>query len=119
MGSALSLSISFCNSFAWFILGLFWRFSQAGRVASGEKLDKSAADWKNASKALGYQINSGRFMSGYIWLIFVILMLAVIAGITYSVIQCRKSDTDDKINEPTLPGIVAEVIENAENAEAN
>ena len=45
MGSVLSLSISFCNSFAWFILGLFWRFSTAGRVASGEKLNKSAADW--------------------------------------------------------------------------
>ena len=54
MGSALSLVISFCNNIAWFILGLFWRFSKAGRVTSGANIDKSAADWKNTAKNTGY-----------------------------------------------------------------
>ena len=95
LSSALCLAISLCNSSAWFILGLFWRFSQAGRVAAGEKLNKSAADWLTASKALGYQINGGKFMSVYIWLILTIFLIAIIFGSVYAVILCRKSDAED------------------------
>ena len=54
LSSALCLAISLCNSSAWFILGLFWRFSQAGRIASGEKLNKSAADIETTVKNFGY-----------------------------------------------------------------
>ena len=55
-------AISCCSSVAWFILGFFWRFSRAGRVASGEKLDRQAGlsddEWKsqlqNAVDSDGY-----------------------------------------------------------------
>ena len=32
-----------CSNTAWFILGFFWRFSRAGRVASGEKMVRLAS----------------------------------------------------------------------------
>ena len=35
-------AVSCCSSFAWLILGFFWRFSRAGRVTSGEKLSRSS-----------------------------------------------------------------------------
>lgn len=31
-----------CNNIAWFFLGFFWRFSRAGRVSAGEKLERPA-----------------------------------------------------------------------------
>lgn len=38
---ALTLQgVVFVNNVAWFLLGFFWRFSRAGRVASGEKLER-------------------------------------------------------------------------------
>ena len=37
-----------CNNIAWFFLGFFWRFSRAGRIASGEKLERPA-DLTNAA----------------------------------------------------------------------
>ena len=89
------MAISLCNSSAWFILGLFWRFSQAGRVASGEKINKSAADWENNAKTLGYQLSGGKFMSVYVWLILTIFLISVIFGTVYAVILCRKSDAEE------------------------
>lgn len=32
--------LSFANGFIWLLLGFFWRFSDAGRTASGEKLER-------------------------------------------------------------------------------
>ena len=34
--------ISFCNTAAWFLLGFFWRFSKAGRVCSGERIERAS-----------------------------------------------------------------------------
>ena len=56
-----------CSNVAWFILGFFWRFSRAGRVASGEKMVRLAnltdEQWKLQREAAaeidGYQMKSG------------------------------------------------------------
>lgn len=48
--SVILEAVSCCSSAAWFILGFFWRFSRAGRVTSGEKLERladvSSENWK-------------------------------------------------------------------------
>jgi len=51
-----------CSTFMWFILGFFWRFSKGGRVAAGDKLERTAGttddQWaderEKASEADGY-----------------------------------------------------------------
>ena len=35
-------AISFLSFFSWIVIGLFWRFSKGGRVASGDKLERMA-----------------------------------------------------------------------------
>jgi len=39
-----------CSTILWFIMGLFWRFSQGGRIVAGEKLERTAEvsdeEWK-------------------------------------------------------------------------
>ena len=53
---AITQGVILCNGAAWYLLGLFWRFSRGGRIASGEKLvrgdgvDKAA--WKEELKTL-------------------------------------------------------------------
>ena len=54
LSSALCLAISVSNNVIWYLTGCFWRFSKAGRVVSGDKIDKSAADIENTIKKLGY-----------------------------------------------------------------
>mmetsp|Transcript_43837 Transcript_43837/g.58103 ORF Transcript_43837/g.58103 Transcript_43837/m.58103 type:complete len:172 (+) Transcript_43837:251-766(+) len=45
---SLLTGVKCCNFVAWFLMGFFWRFSRAGRIASGEKIqrgDLSDDDW--------------------------------------------------------------------------
>ena len=54
ISSALCLAISVANNFIWYLMGCFWRFSKAGQVVSGDKLNKSAADIENTIQKFGY-----------------------------------------------------------------
>ena len=58
------------SSTFWLILGMVWRYSSAGQISAGDRLQKtegmSSDEWKaaleNASDANGYQIRSGSFL---------------------------------------------------------
>ncbi len=50
-----------------FFLGMLWRFSSAGKLASGDfighrSLDESQADWDQKLQKAGYQLDSGLFI---------------------------------------------------------
>ena len=75
----------FCtNSIVWLICGFVWRFSKAGSIASGDKLEKdpNVADkvWKEqlkaSSEANGFQLAGGNFM--YVYLTAMIILFSVI-----------------------------------------
>ena len=51
------LSSYFCSMFIAYIMGLVWRFSDAGRFASGDELAKGAVTGPL------YQVSNGRFIS--------------------------------------------------------
>lgn len=87
---------------AWFGLGLFWRFSNAGRVASGEKLLRPAetpdTEWKDevakSVDADGYLIKSGRFLYIYLWTMFGVAFAAIAFCSVCSVVCCSMSGKD-------------------------
>lgn len=97
--------ISVLNSIIWYLAGFFWRFSRAGRVAAGAQLERpsgvDSAAWSTQLKELqatnGYQLAGGKFMSVYIWIILVIVLLGVAGGSVAAVMMCRKSDAADKL----------------------
>lgn len=58
------------HSVTWMIFGIIWRFSNAGKVASGDRLERlsgqSNDQWLStlakSQKEFGYQVSGGRFM---------------------------------------------------------
>lgn len=44
--------INCCNMILWFLMGFFWRFSRAGRITSGEKIDKTGLEGEELYKKL-------------------------------------------------------------------
>lgn len=102
---AILMGISLLNSVIWYLTGFFWRFSKAGRVATGSLLERPAgidgAAWKEQLKGLqesaGYQVASGTFMSVFIWIILVLVLLGVAGGSVAAVMMCRKSDASEKL----------------------
>ena len=88
-----------CNLAAWFLMGFFWRFSRAGRIVSGEKIERAGLqgeEWqqklREAQEANGYQIRGGRFMSVFVWLILGGLFVAIAAGSIAAVVMCMDSE---------------------------
>ena len=39
VGCIVYMTLS-CNTAVWFFMGFFWRFSKAGRISSGEKIER-------------------------------------------------------------------------------
>lgn len=75
----------FCtNSIVWLVCGFVWRFSKAGSIAAGDKLEKdpNVADkvWKQqlqaSSENNGFQLAGGNFM--YVYLTAMIILFSVI-----------------------------------------
>ena len=97
--------MSCCSGAAWFLLGFFWRFSRAGRTASGEKLERLAGVsdevWKqareSAQKSDGYQLNSGCFISVFLWITLFVLLFTVLAGTLSAVLCCCSKQQDEKL----------------------
>ena len=44
--------INCCNMILWFLMGFFWRFSRAGRITSGEKIDKTGLQGEELNQKL-------------------------------------------------------------------
>ena len=97
-----------CSNVAWYILGFFWRFSRAGRVAAGEKMVRLASltdeQWSlqrdSAAEVDGYQLRGGAFMATYLWIVLIVFLLAIVAGSVISIICCCQGDEvkDDAAN---------------------
>ena len=80
----------------WFVSGLFWRFSRGGRVASGDKLEKSTGtsdeqwpqDVEKAMRADGYQINSGKAMAELLYIVIIAISAFVLICSLFMIISC-------------------------------
>ena len=103
---ALLCTLSCCNAMIWITLGFFWRYTKAGMIVTGDKLerpvDATAQEWrealKNARDSDGYQIASGRYMSTFLWialtgfLFFALILLAI--AVICCVAAIDKEDPD-------------------------
>ena len=84
------------NSFVWLAFGSIWRFSKAGVVASGDKLERlygtTDALWAKSLEAAqvsnGYQVNSGRFMKIYLMLMAWLIIIFLLGCIVSSLVMC-------------------------------
>ena len=102
MIGGITYSILFCNTAAWFLLGFFWRFSKAGRISAGEKIErpdnmdnKEYIDFLKAqSVADGYQLKGGKFMSVFLWLVIGTTLVGIAVGSVLAVIMCMKSNDE-------------------------
>ena len=90
------------NGIFWFVLGAIWRFSNAGRVVSGDKLEKTDAQksneaiWEEALKDAqyehGYQLSSGAVMRAFFLyvmptLIFLLCLAVVLFALLNNAVQ--------------------------------
>ena len=70
----LSLCAFKCSLFVAYIMGLIWRYGAAGKFASGDDL----AEGEDAGAL--YQISSGKFMSIYYLITWILLGTACVCG---------------------------------------
>jgi len=94
----ISCGLYMLNGFVWIVFGAIWRYSDAGSIASGDKLerpeDATDEEWNNgleaARKTNGYQFSSGTFMHLYVVCVFGGLFLLCAAGtfVTISTTCC-------------------------------
>ena len=119
MGSYAALAL---NAVIWFILGFFWRYSRAGRIAAGDKItDRSTVNMNAQSLADGYQLKSGSMMSSFFWTILIVLFLGIAAISGFFVMQCLKGDPDkiDKAGEASKAPEATKTEEPVAAAEAD
>jgi len=95
MGS-IALGLYAVNGLVWVAFGGIWRFSKAGSIAAGDKLERlfgtTDEEWElsieSATARNGYQIESGRFMKIYLLLVVWLLALAFLAVIVTALVLC-------------------------------
>merc|ERR1712051_1126152 len=84
-----TISGFFCtNAIVWIAMGFVWRFSKAGSVASGDRLERTygisdkvwAQQMQASAEANGYQLKGGMFMKIYLLLMVVIIGTILIAS---------------------------------------
>ena len=98
------VSLSMLNLAVWIIIGLFWRFSKAGRVTSGEYLSRAEGTsdtlWQEslqgASKTDGYQLSGGKFMLIYLGILALSLILLLVGVSLTLLIYCCLRANDKK-----------------------
>lgn len=84
------------NMFVWLAFGGIWRFSKAGVIASGDKLERlygmTDAQWTKSLEAAqasnGYQVNSGRFMKIYLMLVAWVIILFILGSVVTTLVMC-------------------------------
>ena len=85
------------NFVVWIVLGTVWRFSTAGSIASGSKLEKPVGmtdeSWseqiKTAQEQNGYQLKHGLFMQVIIVLVFTLLGVFLVGStVGFFVLRC-------------------------------
>ena len=108
-------AMTLCNTAAWFLLGFFWRFSKAGRISAGERIERPAGitdgqaleDFlKSQSDADGYQLNGGKFISVFLWLVIGLFLTGVALSsiiATYMCINTPDVDIDLDDDKPVKP----------------
>ena len=92
IGNGIFGSLFCISSVVWLMFGAIWRFSKAGTIASGDRLerlnDQTDEQWtksmKDASTQFGYQISGGRFMKIFL----LIVGWAMVLGTLMSIIMC-------------------------------
>jgi hypothetical protein len=79
-----------CGGLAWWIAGLVWRYRASGKFASGDSLDEAQVTAMEDTEAAGnfYQISSGRFMSVYYMICFIILGVSCGCSLIGMIVSC-------------------------------
>ena len=106
-----TISGFFCtNAVIWLVMGMVWRFSKAGSVASGDRLERTygtsdkvwAQQMQASADANGYQLKGGMFMKIYLLAMFVLIGTILVAFVIGFHILCfcdpRKSKGPDGLN---------------------
>lgn len=105
---------------------MVWRFSKAGSVASGDRLERTygtsdkvwAQQMQASADANGYQLKGGMFMKIYLLAMFVLIGTILVAFVIGFHILCfcdpRKSKGPDGLNYSSL-----ENSQNPDNQEQN
>ena len=99
---SITCALYVTNSLIWLGFGAIWRFSNAGQIASGDKLErlygKSDDEWdkdiKAAVKTNGYQVSSGQFMKIYLMVMLWVVVIAFVALLVTALTVCC-CDTKD------------------------
>ena len=87
----------FCtNSIVWLICGFIWRFSKAGSIAAGDKLEPAPGTapeiWKQqqqaSSEANGYQLKGGNFMGIYLTAMLILFGLIILSFVIGCMVLC-------------------------------
>ena len=124
VGSILVSTITglFCtNSLVWLICGFVWRFSKAGSIAAGDKLEKGpgVADdvWKQqlqaSSEANGFQLKGGAFMGIYLTAMLILFATIVVGFVVGCMVLCCCDPRGKGDGEPY------EQLENEEQEQQN
>lgn len=100
----ISMAVYALNAAGWLVAGGIWRFSNAGSVASGEKLDRPAGvsdeDWaasiELSTATNGYQISSAKFIKAYVIFGIVLVSVALIAGIIGAFVMMCSPTKDEE-----------------------
>lgn len=88
-------------------MGLFWRFSAGGRLAAGEKIERTAEvndqEWKEQLEAAhtsdGYQFYAGSFMSVYLWMWLVVIIIGLSVLGLYGIKYWLEADERAKLRQ--------------------
>lgn len=89
---SISCGLYISNAIVWLSCGGIWRYSKAGVIAAGDKLERQAnvtnEDWEASMEAAmvrqGYQLEGGRFIKVYMIAVAVLvgILLITLIGLT-------------------------------------
>ena len=95
IGYGVSGSLFCCNSIIWLLFGSIWRFSKAGTIASGDRIERLYGQTDDqfddilakSKKEFGYQLTGGSFMKGFLLMAgWAITLTALVAFAVLTVI---------------------------------
>ena len=104
---AISCGLYLTNGLIWIVFGAIWRYSSAGKVASGDNLERPetstdeqwAASIEKAKEDHGYQFSSGTFIHVYVIAIASGIMITGAISILIGSIACFTMDASESKEE--------------------
>mmetsp|Transcript_29768 Transcript_29768/g.36945 ORF Transcript_29768/g.36945 Transcript_29768/m.36945 type:complete len:280 (-) Transcript_29768:423-1262(-) len=108
VGHGINGGLYCMSSLIWLMFGAIWRFSKAGTVASGDRLERlngqTDDQWnkslKESQKDFGYQVSGGRFMKIFLLIAGWAITLAALMGTIMCIIMmcCDPREKGERVN---------------------